>query len=467
MATLDELSAAREAIERDADALRARLQPLTSEWAARLERMRAVCAQRDEDFRAAASQIAVERYGRADAHLFSPEPPAVTDIALGSTKSAEEEALAHERDELVQRLGALKPATHELLTAAKAAGAMDDVRAAGRELGRVHAAQKELLGLDEDVRARLKLTNRRLESYRAACAVRPLSEPALARLDELMPPPERRGYEQLLDFYRLSDPSVHSFGRSFAGTQHFTDVKRNVAILRADGCPRARAAAGAQRGSLRSETGTVWSAYAVSGANAPGLRLEAAESELFEPISCADPHGDVYWRGHDAEFKLVSALCARVLGVRAGGGAQGRAGGSAEGVCDGYDGTVTLWSKKPLCDSCAAVIGEQLPRVLPRARIVVVVDDEQAEAGADGCGAPGASEARALPAAGTVPASPSCGCARGACEAHVRNGGAADGARPCDAAESARDAVLHDAAAPASAVAAVDGRPAEKRARSC
>ena len=37
----------------------------------------------------------------------------------------------------------------------------------------------------------------------------------------------------MLDFYRLSDSKEHSFGRVFSGPQHFTDIRRNVAILHA------------------------------------------------------------------------------------------------------------------------------------------------------------------------------------------------------------------------------------------
>ena len=52
-----------------------------------------------------------------------------------------------------------------------------------------------------------------------------------ARLVEV--PPTRAGYEQILDFYRRTDASLYSFGRVFDGTQFFTDVRRNVAILQA------------------------------------------------------------------------------------------------------------------------------------------------------------------------------------------------------------------------------------------
>jgi hypothetical protein len=85
----------------------------------------------------------------------------------------------------------------------------------------------------------------------------------------------------------------------------------------------------------------------------------------FTPIEAVDGLGECYMRDHDAEFKLASALCTRWLGVRAPGDVNAT-----------YRGRLTLWSKKALCASCAAVVHEQLVAALPNAELCVRVDDE-------------------------------------------------------------------------------------------
>ena len=46
-----------------------------------------------------------------------------------------------------------------------------------------------------------------------------------------------------------------------------------------------------------------------------------------------------------------------------------------------YTGRVTLWSKKPLCASCSAVVHVQLARALPAATVEVRVDDSCDDSG--------------------------------------------------------------------------------------
>ena len=121
-------------------------------------------------------------------------------------------------------------------------------------------------------------------------------------------------------------------------------------------------------GSASSET--LFCEYAISGMGAPGLRWcgEAEGQPLsgpFLPIECADGLGESYLRDHDAEFKLVSELCARHLGVTAPGQ-----------VNRSYRGRLTLWSKKPLCASCSGVVYRQLVAALPGAQLEVRVDEE-------------------------------------------------------------------------------------------
>merc|ERR1712194_474281 len=109
------------------------------------------------------------------------------------------------------------------------------------------------------------------------------------------------------------------------------DVRRNVAILTAT------------RGD-----GVVFSRYAVSGINAPGMNPTAKGA--FVAVECVDGLGECYLRDHDAEFKLVSELCATQLGVCVPGDSNRE-----------YCGRITLWSKKPLCISCTNVVRHQLP----------------------------------------------------------------------------------------------------------
>lgn len=262
---------------------------------------------------------------------------------------------AAEGERLCARASALRTALVPALHARKAVGDTRGTRALGSALNALVALAREAAELDAPVRGRLTLASRRLDAYRARCAVRPLSDADAAALCAVAP--DRSGYERVLDFYRLTDAARFSFGRALSGAQHFTDVRRNVAIVRADGC------IGGVAG--------VFEAYAVSGERAPGLNLRDDEPRPFRAIACADGLGEVYERTADAEYKLLTALCVRALGVRGSGGAAEAAAARA------YAGSITLWSKKPLCASCSAVAREQLRSRLPNATVRVLVDEDE------------------------------------------------------------------------------------------
>jgi len=186
------------------------------------------------------------------------------------------------------------------------------------------------------VTRRMSVASRRLAAYRASQEVRQLPE-----RDLLDVPPSFAGYTKVLDFYRLSDAARYNFGRQFEGPQHFTDVKRNVAVLEAFDADGRRA----------------FNGYAVSGIDAPGVRPDEVSCRRFQAMEVEDGGGETYSRDHDAEFKLCAALC--------------------QSVPANWRGRVVLFSKKPLCRSCADVVCAQLPRALPGISLEVTVDETE------------------------------------------------------------------------------------------
>ena len=429
-------------------------------WMAQLDLVRRAAALSNEQLHEEGRSEAMHRYGHADAPHLWPDPPSLTLLIEQSVRTDQEASFTSEVDAFATRVAEAKAARLAQLQEAKAASPPEtaSVRVLGQGLGLLVKAVREATELDKPVRERLELSTKRIARYRASCSVRALAPSA--RLVGV--PPTRAGYEQILDFYRLTDASTYSFGRVFDGPQFFTDVRRNVAIMHATRGPlpaadAARSTDGGDRseqgaqhaariGSVRLGDGSdgsvgasmgahygacmgasigddggddavLFSEYAVSGVDAPGLNPEvgavASEPERadtrceastgceepadtrceastgceepadtivvdacetrgrftprgpFTPIEAVDGLGECYMRDHDAEFKLASALCTRWLGVRAPGDVNAT-----------YRGRITLWSKKALCASCAAVVHEQLVAALPNAELCVRVDDE-------------------------------------------------------------------------------------------
>jgi hypothetical protein len=409
-------------------------------WMAQLDLVRRAAALSNEQLHEEGRSEAMHRYGHADAPHLWPDPPSLTLLIEQSVRTDQEASFTSEVDAFATRVAEAKAARLAQLQEAKAASPPEtaSVRVLGQGLGLLVKAVREATELDKPVRERLELSTKRIARYRASCSVRALAPSA--RLVGV--PPTRAGYEQILDFYRLTDASTYSFGRVFDGPQFFTDVRRNVAIMHATrGPPPAADAArstdggdpsdvragsvrlgdgsdgsvgasivahygacmGASIGDDGGDDAVLFSEYAVSGVDAPGLNPEvgavASEPERadtrceastgceepadtivvdacetrgrftprgpFTPIEAVDGLGECYMRDHDAEFKLASALCTRWLGVRAPGDVNAT-----------YRGRITLWSKKALCASCAAVVHEQLVAALPNAELCVRVDDE-------------------------------------------------------------------------------------------
>ncbi|KAJ9469349.1 hypothetical protein DIPPA_01759 [Diplonema papillatum] len=240
----------------------------------------------------------------------------------------------------VQKEG--KPAKQKPTEKKASSPAQAAVRQTGMLLNRAARLHRSIDTLDKPVASRLQTANKRLSSYRAAAALRPV-EPAFLASQRLEP--SWRGYRQVLDFYRGSDSFAFSFGRQLEGPQHFVDIRRNVAIL-------------SVKGKSGADEVEVFNGYAVSGEErAPGVN--AAPSPLFSTVVCADGLGHSYDRRSDAEFKLLSLFAER------------------RRAAAGEEYTAVLWSKKPLCDSCADVFLVQLPRVFPRMELTVVIGDRE------------------------------------------------------------------------------------------
>lgn len=332
---LGEVLAAWEALRPRAEALRAAAAERRPAWAALCAEAEATAALPAEALHREASELAVRRYG-PEADRFCVMPPSIARLLPASTRSPEEFRFVEEVESAVADMQQVRQRLLEHITAAKAR----DDREALRDLGpRYSGAAREiraLRDLDGAVTRRMSVASRRLAAYRAGQEVRPLPQGELLEL-----PANFAGYTKVLDFYRLSDASRYNFGRQFEGPQHFTDVKRNVAVLEAldeDGRP-------------------VFNGFAVSGVGAPGVRPDEASRGRFSAMEVEDGGGETYSRDHDAEFKLCASLC--------------------QSVPANWRGRVHLFSKKPLCRSCADVVCVQLPRALPGVSLEVTVDETE------------------------------------------------------------------------------------------
>lgn len=328
-----------------------------SGWMTALKVVQRVSKLSNEYFKEEGRIEAVRRYGTTLAPRFWPEPPSVCVLINSSVRTKSESVFAVDVERFVSAVRDTK--THRLVQIQEAKAVsppqIEKIREIGRSIGALQNIIVRAFALDKPVRRRIQISARRLPLYRSSIMVR-LLEPD-TRLNSV--PPLRLGYEQILDFYRLSDCGAFSFGRDFKGPQFFHDVRRNVAILTATRGPMSPT----DESVSSSQEEILFSEYAVSGVDAPGMNPSSI-SGPFTAIECVDGLGECYMRDHDAEFKLVSELCATKLSVRAPGDTNNL-----------YCGQITLWSKKPLCASCSKVVQHQLVVALPKANIKVLVDD--------------------------------------------------------------------------------------------
>ena len=102
---------------------------------------------------------------------------------------------------------------------------------------------------------------------------------------------------------------------------------------------------------------SLYSNFAMSGEDKwPGASI-ASEAGPLQPIEARDEFGMVYNRCADAEFKLLADFCNIAC--------------NAQNVKVQVM-TAVLWSKKPLCLSCACAV-KQLQQHLPCLQVEVVI----------------------------------------------------------------------------------------------
>jgi len=151
----------------------------------------------------------------------------------------------------------------------------------------------------------------------------------------------RRGYLKLMNFHAFSDASTYCFGAPhYEGANWLTRNGRNIAILK-----------------VKNTAGQViYNNFAVSGEwRRPGAKLAGKDGPLraIEAEFCGEPCD----RRNDAEFKLLSELCER-----------------SDSSWQSMRGTGVLWSKRPLCKSCAGAV-QQLLEMFPNLSLDVVVEE--------------------------------------------------------------------------------------------
>merc|ERR1719183_380716 len=134
-----------------------------------------------------------------------------------------------------------------------------------RTLGPKHAAWgkeiKAIQSLDAKVGRRLTVASRRINEYRSMQMLRYVQPAHLRDIEASF-----KGYMKVLDFYRHSDAQRYSFNRQLSGPQHFADIRRNIAVLEVwDDLLGSR----------------IFNAFAVSGADAPGVQPAELDKVLF------------------------------------------------------------------------------------------------------------------------------------------------------------------------------------------
>eukprot|EP01060_Flectonema_neradi_P017489 TRINITY_DN24371_c0_g1_i1.p1 TRINITY_DN24371_c0_g1~~TRINITY_DN24371_c0_g1_i1.p1 ORF type:complete len:348 (+),score=83.85 TRINITY_DN24371_c0_g1_i1:46-1089(+) len=306
-------------------------------WNERLKIAEGCAKKTMEELKLESEALSKQRYG--DSHMnYSPEPDSITIITELSVRNANEENFAKVVDTHSAALVLKKAASLEKLQLAKKEDDKANLRHHGQSLNTLNKKLKSIQKADTVVGKRIHLCNRKLGDYRSAAAMRDISPDTEKQLAANVLP-NTIGYQMVLDLYRLSDAQKYSFGRQQVGAQHYTDIRRNVAIL-----------------SL-TYSGSVFTNYSVSGKDGVGVPPDS--SSLFESRLATDDLGETYDRCYDAEFKLISFFLSSI----------------PEGDRSSVKATGTLWSKKPLCESCDNVLNTQLPKKYPGINLTIVIDD--------------------------------------------------------------------------------------------
>eukprot|EP00434_Breviolum_minutum_P040758 symbB.v1.2.036236.t1/scaffold5068.1/size31258/2 len=262
------------------------------------------------------------------------------ELSTTTTPDDKKELIA-EMDGVLDELKKAQDAVHVELLATKDREDMSAVRAYGRSLNDLKALTRRLDCERRSLTKNSVLATLLVTVCRRILPVRRIDPAELTNI-----PASYEGYLRILDFYFFSDASLYCFGEHFSGPNWFTRLKRNVAILSV----------------LDADGNCVYNNFAVSGEyKTPGAPLAPEEGPL-QSIEAADENGRVFDRRHDAEFKLLTGLCGAVP-------AEKRPMWSA---------AATLWSKKPLCLSCAGAVS-QVERLFPRMSVAIVVGEPKTE----------------------------------------------------------------------------------------
>lgn len=256
-----------------------------------------------------------------------------------TTEPEHKKELLAEMDSVRDTLREAQVAVHRELLAAKEKKELDVVRTYGRSLNDMKGLLRRLDGERREVTKNSVLAALLITVCRRILPIKQIDPSDLQNIK-----PSHEGYMRILDFYFFTDASSFCFGEHFSGPNWFTRLKRNIAILTVDD----------KLGS------NVYNNFAASGEhNTPGERAAPSNGPL-QSIAAEDEHGKVFDRQHDAEFKLLSGFCHLVdnSGTDA---AQ-------------WKGSAVLWSKKPLCKSCAGAV-RQLQGRCPHLTMRVLVGE--------------------------------------------------------------------------------------------
>lgn len=261
------------------------------------------------------------------------------ELSTRNTPDCKKELIA-EMESVLDELKRAQDAVHGELLLAKDRSDICAVRACGRSLNDLKALTRRLDGERRGLTKNSALAALLVTVCRRILPVRQIDPSQLRNIL-----PSYQGYLQILDFYFFSDASLYCFGEHFSGPNWFTRLKRNVAILTV----------------FDTDGRNVYNSFAVSGEfKTPGAPT-APESGPLQSIEAEDEHGRVFDRRHDAEFKLLTGLCDLIP-------FQDRPTWSA---------LAFLWSKKPLCRSCAGAI-RQVEGLFPKLRLKVRIGESNA-----------------------------------------------------------------------------------------
>lgn len=264
-------------------------------------------------------------------------------VRLSTTAVSDlKEEVLREVDEVLQRLKCALAGVRAELLGAKSRADMTAVRRTGRSFNDLKALVRRL-----DDERRLITRNSALAALLVTVCRRVLPVRHVEPSDLRDIPPSCDGYRRIMDFYFFTDASLYFFGDYTSGPNWFVRLKRNVAILL-----------------VQDVSGkVVYNHFAVSGeCRAPGAPPAPSCGGPLRSTEAEDEHGRVFNRQHDAEFKLLCGFClfmAETLGL----GSEGAA---------TWEGTGTLWSRKPICSSCLGAV-RQLAALFPNLQLSVSV----------------------------------------------------------------------------------------------